>query len=132
MTTMELQQCKICTKRKFNPSVGLICGLTMEKPNFEGRCEDGELDDAEALRLQKLQAEVAEEESSGGFFGPEKKGMQKGVLGGVVMILIAVVWFSVGWIAGYIFYYPPILLIIGIVAVIKGAADGNLAGKRKV
>ncbi len=129
---MELQQCKVCTKRKFNPSTGLICGLTMEKPSFTGRCELGELDVAEAERLQKLQAEVTEEESSGGFFGPEKKGMQKGVLGGVVMILIAIVWFVVGYAAGYIFYYPPILLIIGIVAVIKGMIEGNLAGKKSL
>jgi hypothetical protein len=43
-----------------------------------------------------------------------------GVLGGVLMILIAVVWFVAGLAAGRIFFYPPILLIIGIVAVIKG------------
>jgi hypothetical protein len=36
------------------------------------------------------------------------------------MILIAVVWFVAGLAAGRIFFYPPILLIIGIVAVIKG------------
>ena len=131
MTTVNLQQCKVCTKRKFSPSVGLICGLTMDKPNFIDRCEEGVLDEAEAVRLEKLQAEAEEEEVSGGFFGPEKQGMKKGVLGGVVMILIAVVWFVGGLAADIIFYYPPILFIIGLVALIKGIMEGNIVGKKK-
>lgn len=45
------------------------------------------------------------------------------------MMIIAAVWFFGGLAAGYIFYYPPVLFIIGVVALIKGIADGNLAGK---
>jgi len=129
MSTLQLQQCKVCTKRKFNPSIGLICGITMEKPSFEGKCSEGELDEAEAIRLKKLEEAAAEEESSDGFFGAEKRGVKKGVLGGVVMIAIAIVWFVVGLAANRIFFYPPILLIIGVVAVIKGLAQGNYTGK---
>lgn len=47
-------------------------------------------------------------------------GINSGVLGGMGMIVIAVVWFVVGLSAGYIFFYPPVLLIIGIIAVVKG------------
>jgi hypothetical protein len=36
------------------------------------------------------------------------------------MIVIAVVWFVGGLAGGRIFFYPPILAIIGIVAVFKG------------
>lgn len=129
MTTQQLQQCKVCTKRKFNPSVGLVCGLTMEKPSFTGSCDQGDLDDAEALRLQRLNEAVEEEGDSNGFFAYEKKGMKKGVLGGVAMIVIAIVWFVLGLAADRIFYYPPILLIIGIVGVVKGLAEGNYSGK---
>jgi hypothetical protein len=43
-----------------------------------------------------------------------------GVLGGVLMIVIAVVWFGAGLAGGRIFFYPPVLLIIGLVAVCKG------------
>lgn len=63
-----------------------------------------------------------------GFFGPEKKGIQKGVLGGLAMIVIAVVWFVLGYTAGIIFFYPPVLLLIGVYAVIKGLITGNLNG----
>ncbi|MEO1994471.1 MAG: hypothetical protein ABGZ17_04270 [Planctomycetaceae bacterium] len=62
--------------------------------------------------------------------GRNKKGRQKqdtgfggtnaGVLGGILMIVVAVVWFVGGLAAGIIFKYPPILLIIGIVAIIRG------------
>jgi hypothetical protein len=43
-----------------------------------------------------------------------------GVFGGILMILIAVGWFVAGLAADRIFFYPPVLLIIGIVAVFKG------------
>jgi hypothetical protein len=51
-----------------------------------------------------------------GWFGS----LNAGVIGGVLMMLIAVAWFVAGLAAGRIFFYPPILLVIGVVAVIKG------------
>jgi len=53
------------------------------------------------------------------------KGMKKGVVGGVVMMVIALVWFFGRLSAGYIYYYPPILFIIGVVALVKGLVKGN-------
>jgi len=44
----------------------------------------------------------------------------KAIGGGVAMMVGAVVWFVVGWMAGRIFIYPPILFVLGIVAVAKG------------
>jgi len=44
----------------------------------------------------------------------------KAIWGGVGMMVGAVVWFVVGWAAGRIFIYPPILFVLGIVAVGKG------------
>ena len=53
-----------------------------------------------------------------GWFG----GSNVGVIGGLLMIVIAIVWFVVGLAVGYIFFYPPVLLVIGIIAVVKGLA----------
>ena len=37
------------------------------------------------------------------------------------MMIGAVVWFVVGWaVMGLIFYYPPVLFILGIGAIVKG------------
>jgi hypothetical protein len=51
-----------------------------------------------------------------GWFGS----LNAGVIGGVLMILIAVVWFVAGFAAGRIIFYPPVLLVIGIGAIFKG------------
>ncbi len=51
-----------------------------------------------------------------GWFGSTNAGM----IGGMLMIVIAIVWFVVGLMAGFIFFYPPILLIIGVIAFLRG------------
>lgn len=56
-----------------------------------------------------------------GWFGS----MNAGVAGGVLMILIAVIWFVAGLAGGIIFFYPPILLVIGIIAIAKGLMGGG-------
>ncbi|HBE71907.1 MAG TPA: hypothetical protein DDW52_27510 [Planctomycetaceae bacterium] len=46
-----------------------------------------------------------------------------GLLGGIGMMIGAVVWFFAGLAAGYIFFYPPILLIGGAITVIRSIGD---------
>jgi len=62
------------------------------------------------------------------FFAPEKKGVENGMLGGIAMMVLAVVWFGLGWMAGIIFFYPPILFLFGVFAFLKGMFTGNVAG----
>jgi hypothetical protein len=69
-------------------------------------------------KREKRQPLVAFEE---GWFGS----LNGGVVGGVLMMLIAAVWFVVGLWAGWLFYYPPILFVIGIIAIIKGCMGGE-------
>jgi hypothetical protein len=126
----QLKYCKICLNRKMDSNVGLVCSLTNAKPSFEGTCPTFNLDQPEADRLIALEKAAQESDNSGGGFAPEKAGVKKGVLGGVVMIVIAVVWFFAGLAADRIFFYPPILFVIGLYALIKGIADGNMAGKK--
>ncbi|HZY86690.1 MAG TPA: hypothetical protein VFE78_17780 [Gemmataceae bacterium] len=47
------------------------------------------------------------------------------MVGGLLMMLIAVVWFVLGLMADRIFFYPPILLVIGLIAVVKGLFGGD-------
>jgi hypothetical protein len=56
-----------------------------------------------------------------GWFGS----INSGVVGGLLMIIIAVVWFVLGLMADRIFFYPPILLVIGLIAIIKGLFGGD-------
>ena len=52
-------------------------------------------------------------------------GINAGVGGGILMMIVAVVWFVVGLMNDWIFYYPPILFVLGLVAFIKGLVKGN-------
>lgn len=72
----------------------------------------------------------AQATSQGGSFAPEKAGLRAGVVGGLLMMALAAVWFFGGLAVGYIFFYPPILFIVGLVGLLKGIFDGNLAGGR--
>ncbi|HBK87269.1 MAG TPA: hypothetical protein DDZ56_01365 [Cytophagales bacterium] len=125
-----LNYCRICTNRKTDFSLGLVCGLTNAKPTFEGTCPTYVLDQPEADRYIKLQQEAKDAEQAEGL-SPEKKAMKLGALGGIIMIVVAVVWFFVGLYNDVIFFYPPILLLIGIYTLVKGLSKGNLTGEKK-
>jgi len=64
-------------------------------------------------------------------FALEKKGVDMGVVGGLLMMGGAAAWFFIGLAGGYIFFYPPVLFVIGIFALLKGLFTGNVAGKRR-
>lgn len=82
---------------------------------------------SEPPKLSKL-PEASSSKSD--FFGPEKTAFEYGVVGGIAMMVIAVVWFVGGLMCDYIFFYPPVLFIIGLFALIKGLATGNFAGNK--
>jgi hypothetical protein len=46
--------------------------------------------------------------------------ISSGVITGLLMMVGAVVWFIVGLFAGWVFFYPPILFVIGLVRFIMG------------
>ncbi len=98
-----------------------------------------QLSDAEREELRKQLAEYHTEKAkevarnsdqqSRDFFGPEKKGIQKGVLGGFIMMAIAFAWFFGGLAVGIVFWYPLVLFAIGVYAFVKGIVTGNVGGR---
>ncbi len=54
---------------------------------------------------------------------PRESEFNGGVAGGLLIMLLAVVWFVGGLFAGFIFFYPPIMFVAGLVTVIKGLAN---------
>jgi len=59
----------------------------------------------------------------------EKSGWWGSMFGGVAMMVIAVVWFfGALLLADRIFFYPPILFIIGLITFCRGIFSGNVAG----
>jgi phage FluMu protein Com len=64
---------------------------------------------------QKYKADTTPAKSGGSTDGS--------VVVGILMMVGAVVWFFGGLAFGYIFYYPPILFILGLISTIKGALN---------
>jgi predicted lipid-binding transport protein (Tim44 family) len=69
--------------------------------------------EARADRQARREAGVVFEE---GWFGSVNSGM----VGGLLMMGIAVLWFFAGLAGGVIFIYPPVLFVIGVVSLLKG------------
>lgn len=62
--TQRLATCKQCEKRKFNPNTGLVCSLTLRKPEFENDCNEFLLDPKEVSKMNaKTHAAHAEQNS---------------------------------------------------------------------
>jgi hypothetical protein len=47
------------------------------------------------------------------------------IVGGILMMVGAVVWLVVGLALGWLFYYPPILFVLGVIALIRGLTTLN-------
>jgi hypothetical protein len=62
-------------------------------------------------------------------FGLEHRGWDAGMLGGLAMMGIAALWFVLGLACGYIFFYPPILFVIGLIGFFRGLFNGNITGR---
>lgn len=123
--------CRRCKHYSANLHQGILCGITHAKPSFIGECKNFILDSARALKV-KIETDKSsrlEASTDNSFFASEKKGIKKGVVGGLAMMAIAAIWFVVGYQAGYIFFYPPILFLIGLYAFFKGIFTGNISGE---
>lgn len=86
--------------------------------------EDDEVDEDDRPRPRKRRKRKEKVEHHG-FFSAEKSIIGSGVIGGCITMLIAVVWFVVGLMNDWVFFYPPILFVVGLIAAIKGLAGSE-------
>ena len=84
------------------------------------RRRDDDDDEDERPRRKKPRTKKSKKKQQSGAFATEKSIANGGVAIGLLVMLGAVVWFVIGFMNDRIFFYPPILFIVGLVAVIKG------------
>ena len=53
-------------------------------------------------------------------FGLEQRAFDAGIIGGILLMVVSVIWFVAGLFFDIIFFYPPILFLIGLAAFIRG------------
>jgi len=80
--------------------------------------------------LKKRAAEDEKRRQNPGLFSPERSGIRAGVLGGSVMMAAAVLWFGLGLMLDTIFFYPPILFVVGLIAFCRGIFYRNQAPEK--
>ena len=94
------------------------------KPTARRRADDDDddYDDEERPRKKKKWKKPKKRPAAATSSGDGGSG---GVAGGLLMMVGAVVWFVVGLAFDWVFFYPPILFILGLVAFVKGLAGNS-------
>ncbi len=88
----------------------------------EADAQFGFTNPTDVARERNRQAhERGTQSASSGFEGGA---INSGMAGGLLAMVVAVIWFVVGWMGGVIFFYPPILFIIGLVSLFNGLSQG--------
>jgi hypothetical protein len=95
-----------------------------ERPRARRLREDDDEDDDERPRARRDREERKprpkrprpRRESS----GSSSSAATAGIFGGLAMMVGAVVWFILGLYNGWLFYYPPILFVMGVIAFVRG------------
>ena len=116
-----LEFCQKCTKREFSPQKGIVCSLTKEHATFDGKCVDYHEDEKEAQLLENKKIIQQNEQQYEDSLGFSRIGIKDGVVVGIIVIVASVLWFLGGlFYLNRIFFYPPILLGLGIFTLVKG------------
>ena len=122
--------CERCIKREFSPQKGIICSLTMEQADFQGNCKGYSEDIEEAGILDQKREELANQVVQQESLGLTALGISNGITAGFMTMFLAIAWFAIGYFyMDRIFFYPPILFVIGIITAIRGV---NKKKRKKV
>lgn len=128
-----LELCMTCQYRKSDFKQGTYCGITNKKPNFIGDCESFEEDPEGVKKVQdrkRRQAEATGKIDVQAEIDAGSRGIGT-IFAGIGMIVGAIIWFVVGLAAGRIFFYPPVLFVLGIISLVKGIQIAKAYNNRK-
>lgn len=84
-----------------------------------------EWDEDDRPRRPRRSGDTAPRTPRGDREEPPRKAWNNRVAGGLTCMVIAVIWFCAGLAFDWVFYYPPILFVIGLVSLIRGLVTGR-------
>lgn len=112
--------CTECTKRGFDRSKGVVCGLTGEHATFSISCDFYEPDVDLIRRTRERNIKLEEKSLKRETFGLSQFGLKNLIIVGGIIVLLSIVWVVIGLYHDLIFFYPIIMLVIGIITIVKG------------
>jgi hypothetical protein len=86
-----------------------------EEAPFRVAAEAPEAPEPRERRRKRKRSRDTSYRSSGGGIA-----VHPSIVTGLLMMVGAVVWFVLGLMAGWIYFYPPVLFVLGIGAVVRG------------
>lgn len=117
----QLQFCSVCKNRKKDPEMGIICQLTGKLADFADTCNDFDKDAEQMLKNQLKRNEIRKKRLKSDFvFGLDRIGITNGIVAGFLLIAIGFTWLIIGFNMGLVFWYPVILILMGVTALIIG------------
>lgn len=127
----QLSFCKQCGLREFSKHEGIICSLTNEKATFETECADYSHDERLAIQREVLEEEQLQSEKAQATMGLDTFGIKNGIAAGVIAMAGAVIWFFAGASIDIIFFYPPLLFTLGLIALVRGIKVRRASRKKR-
>ena len=116
-----LQFCSVCKNRKKTPELGIICQLTGRLADFPDSCEYFEKDAKLMEANQIRRTEIRKQKLKSDFvFGLDRIGIKNGIVAGILLLVIGITWLLISLNFGYIFWYPTVLILMGLTALIIG------------
>ncbi len=124
-----LESCRICTNRKLDWNLGLLCGLTKEMADFENECESFSIDKDEKEYILKRDLAAAGDNTVGDPVDFEKN-KKHGALFFWIGLVIVVVSFMAADVAGggYVIF-PFGAVIYGGVQYLRGVEQEKVFKK---
>lgn len=122
-----LNFCKKCKNRSFDLKKGILCSLTNDYANFFNDCPSFIEDTDAAAKLELEEKLKIEREQSEESLGLSSFGIKNGITAGMVLIAFGFCWILFGIMyLDRIFFFPFVLIILGIIVWAKGHKKANL------
>jgi hypothetical protein len=104
------------SSRPSRPAIERETAIQKEAPRPGARMP-ARLPDPEPREFKRRRAKRSSADEGGGY---RRIYVSPGVITGVLMMVVAVIWFFGALALNWIFFYPPIMFVLGFVAVVKG------------
>ena len=126
---LQLHFCSVCINRQPDAGTKIVCSLNINIAGMEDMCPSYSVNKEAARKMKhdSLYTEDVDDER------PiiDKKPVIKGILGGGIIIVTAIVWFFAMLDANIVYVGAAALIITGIVIILRGLAEGNVIGRKR-